>query len=97
MKGINSLEILIEDIEESLDMIFLIGINSIDNKTIEEFKNLSKECNKFGLAFAGENTQKIAEELQGLKGSFNRDKSTCIKRICALNEYLESIKMFKNS
>lgn len=92
MRDINSLENLIEDLEEILDTIFLVGINSIDSRAIDELIKLSKECNNFGLAFAESSTKEIAKELESIKGNFEMDKSSCVNRVCTLNQYITILK-----
>ncbi|MDP4146325.1 MAG: hypothetical protein Q8936_17900 [Bacillota bacterium] len=99
MKGVSSLENLIDDIEENIQNIFLIGINTADNRNIEELTALSGVSKEFGLDFAAENLQLLAEELGKLKRNFEWDKSISVKTICRLIEYIELVKaqLFQSS
>jgi hypothetical protein len=83
----DNIKSLLDDLNNILNDIFLSGLGSVKDNTIEDMKELSKKCNDIGLFFAGEKLDYIANELSKKQHSIGFDYSELVEAYYGLRLY----------
>lgn len=83
----DNIRFLINELEDILNDIFLSGLGSIKDNTIEELKKMSEKCNDIGLSFAGENLEYLSNELSKKQHSIGFDYAELVEAYYGLKLY----------
>ncbi|MCY6371676.1 hypothetical protein [Clostridium ganghwense] len=87
-----NVNLLIEDLENILDEMFLRGLGCAYNNIIEDINIVSKKCKDIGLFFATEKLDNIKKELSKKQHSMNFNYSKVVEEYYALSVYVNVIK-----
>ncbi len=87
-----AISLLIKDIENILDSLFLSGLNSVSVDTSKNCINIAQECKKYGLEFAGEKLMFIANAIESRRHAVEYDFDDVVGEFCVLCCYLNVVR-----
>ena len=90
----NALEIIVDEIENILNDIFLGGFHSVPNFLIDRIAKEQKNCENIGMNKAGELLAGLRDELNKRKNSFDYNLETTAGFFTKLEFYIENFKNY---
>lgn len=88
----NIINLLIEDIENILDSIFMCGLRAAPRNISVNCSNVAAECKKYGLEFAGERLISIAAAIDQRRHSVEYSFNDVVNEVCVLGCYINVLK-----
>lgn len=89
-----SVEILVEDVENIMNDIFLSGFFSVSNITIEKIEKNSDIAEKLGMKKLSQILVNLKIELNKRKNSFENNLISLTDVFCKLEFYMENLKRY---
>lgn len=72
---------------DALSELFISGMNSVHDSTLEEIKKLSEISIQCGLKYGGEQLGKLCSDLSGSRHQMRGDYNSIIEQYCSIEQY----------
>lgn len=88
----DNLYLLIEDINELMNGMFISGFNVVNVGVLDNIKQIYENCERVGLSFAAETLKDIYEAQEKKRHDMNYNCEEIMGKYFLLNNYIEAIK-----